>query len=83
LTWIKPKVICALGKFATQTLLGSEIPISRLRGKFYDYNGIKLLPTFHPAYLLRNPNDKKFVWQDMQIIMKELGLPLPNLSVKS
>ena len=69
---IKPKVICTLGKFASQTLLRTETPISALRGKFQEYNGIKVMPTFHPAYLLRNPNEKKTVWQDMKKIMKEL-----------
>ncbi len=66
---IKPQVICALGKFAAQTLLSTEEPISRLRGRFFDWNGIKLMPTFHPAYLLRNPADKKLVWEDMKQIM--------------
>ncbi len=71
---IAPEIICALGKFAAQTLLESEEPISRLRGKFHDFRGIKLMPTFHPAYLLRNPGDKKIVWEDMQKIMRELGI---------
>ncbi len=72
---IQPKIICALGKFAAQTLLATEEPISRLRGRFFDWReGIKLMPTFHPAYLLRNPDDKKFVWEDMKKIMKELGV---------
>ncbi len=71
---IQPKVICALGKFAAQTLLRTEEPISRVRGRFFEINGIKILPTFHPAYLLRNPADKKLVWQDMQKIMQELGI---------
>jgi len=75
---IKPKVICALGKFSAQTLLKSETPISRLRGKFYDYHGIKLMPTYHPAYLLRNSSGKKDVWEDMLMIAKELGLTIPN-----
>lgn len=70
---IQPKIICALGKFAAQTLLQTQDPISRIRGNFYDYQGIKLIPTFHPAYLLRNPDDKKLVWADMQKIMKELS----------
>ena len=70
---IKPKVICTLGKFASQTLLRTETPISVLRGHFQEYNGIKVMPTFHPAYLLRNPGDKKLVWQDMKKIMKELS----------
>ena len=69
---IKPKVICTLGKFASQTLLNTETPISALRGKFGTYNGIKVMPTFHPAYLLRNPSDKKLVWDDMKKVMKEL-----------
>lgn len=69
---IRPKVICTLGKFASQTLLKTTVPISSLRGNFRDYNGIKVMPTFHPAYLLRNPEDKKLVWGDMKKIMKEL-----------
>ena len=71
---IQPKVICALGKFAAHTLLRTEESITRIRGRFFDWNGVKLMPTFHPAYLLRNPADKKLVWQDAQKIMKELGL---------
>jgi len=71
---IKPKIICTLGKFASQTLLRTETTISALRGHFKEYNGIKLMPTFHPAYLLRNPNDKKLVWSDMKKIMKELKI---------
>lgn len=75
---IAPKVICALGKFAAQTLLNTERRISDLRGKFHDLNGVKVLPTFHPAYLLRNPAEKKRVWEDLQVIMAELNLPLPG-----
>ena len=74
---IKPKVICALGKFAAQTLINTDTPIGRLRGKFYDYQGIKLMPTYHPAYLLRNPGGKGDVWKDMQAIARELGLEIP------
>ena len=73
---IRPEIICTLGKFASQTLLRTEEPISRLRGRFFDSHGAKLMPTFHPAYLLRNPADKKLVWEDMQKIMKELALAL-------
>ena len=69
---VKPKVICGLGKFASQTLLKTEIPISRLRGSWHEYRGIKFMPTYHPAYLLRNPQDKKLVWEDMKKIMNEL-----------
>ena len=69
---IRPRVICTLGKFASQTLLKTETPISALRGHFREYEGIKVMPTFHPAYLLRNPDDKKLVWQDMKKVLKEL-----------
>jgi DNA polymerase len=65
---IKPKVICALGTFAAQTLLETDEKISRLRGSFYDFKGIKVMPTFHPSYLLRNVNEKRKVWHDMQKI---------------
>jgi len=67
---IKPAYICALGKVAAQTLLQTEVPISRLRGQFHDYQGVPLMPTYHPAYLLRNPDRKRDVWYDMQQIMK-------------
>ena len=69
---IKPKVICALGTFAAQTLLGTNQSISSLRGSFHDYHGSKLMATYHPAYLLRNPNSKRDVWEDMQKVMAEL-----------
>lgn len=68
---IQPMFICALGSVAAQTLLNSPEPISKLRGRFYDYRGIKLLPTYHPAYLLRNFEKKREVWEDMKILMKE------------
>ena len=70
---IDPVIICPLGKFAAQTLLRSEETISRLRGRSFDYHGIKLIPTFHPAYLLRNPGEKRLVWEDMKKIKRELG----------
>ncbi|MGD0274897.1 MAG: uracil-DNA glycosylase [Syntrophales bacterium] len=70
---IRPKVICALGTFAARTLLRKEVPITVLRGHFHDYQGIKVMPTFHPAYLLRNPNAKRQVWEDVQVVMKELA----------
>ena len=69
---IRPRVICALGSFAAHTLLKSEAPISALRGRFHRYQGIPLMPTYHPAYLLRNPGAKKQVWEDVQEIMKIL-----------
>jgi uracil-DNA glycosylase family 4 len=71
---IKPDFICALGTFAAQTLLRTETPISKLRGEFYDFMGIKVLPTYHPAYLLRNPEKKRAVWEDMKKLMSALGL---------
>ena len=70
---LKPDFICALGLFATQTLLETKEPISKLRGRFHDYKGIKLLPTYHPAYLLRNPDKKRDVWEDMKKLMNEMG----------
>lgn len=63
---ISPAVIISLGRVSAQTLLGAKTPISRLRGNFYDFEGVPLMPTFHPAYLLRNPRDKKLVWEDAQ-----------------
>jgi len=69
---IKPRVIVGLGKFASQTLLGTDSAISRLRGHFHDYHGILFMPTYHPAFLLRNPARKKDVWEDMQKVMKKL-----------
>ena len=69
---IRPKIIVALGKFAVQTLLQSKVPITRLRGNWHTYLGIKLMPTFHPAYLLRNPADKKLVWEDIKKVIAEM-----------
>jgi uracil-DNA glycosylase len=63
---IKPKVVVALGKFAAQSLLKTTDPITRLRGRVYKYRGASLIPTFHPAYLLRNPASKRDVWEDMK-----------------
>jgi uracil-DNA glycosylase family 4 len=65
---IQPKVIVTLGKFAAQTLLRTQDPISRIRGRVFDYRGAKLIPTFHPAYLLRNPSSKREVWEDMKLV---------------
>jgi len=70
---IRPKVIIALGKFAAQTLLKDTTPITRLRGKWQSYYGIKLMPTLHPAYLLRNPKDKRLVWEDIKAVLREIG----------
>lgn len=68
---IKPRLICALGTVAAQTLLETTAPISSLRSRFHDFRGAKLLATYHPAYLLRNPAKKREVWEDMQIIQRE------------
>ena len=69
---VRPEIIVALGKFAVQTLLQSKIPITRLRGNWHTYHGIRLMPTFHPAYLLRNPADKKLVWEDIKRVIQEM-----------
>ena len=66
---IRPSVIVTLGKFAAQTLLRTDTPITRLRGQWREYVGIPLMPTFHPAYLLRNPAEKKSAWTDLQAVM--------------
>ncbi|TMA62558.1 MAG: uracil-DNA glycosylase [Deltaproteobacteria bacterium] len=71
---IAPEVIVALGKFAAQTLLRTKTPITQLRGRWFDYHGIRLMPTFHPAYLLRNPGDKRLVWEDIRKVMGALGI---------
>jgi len=63
---IRPKIICALGTFAAQTLLNTKESIGKLRGKFFEYQNTKFLATYHPAYLLRNPGDKKKVWADIK-----------------
>lgn len=83
---IRPKVIVALGAPAAKTLLETNKPIGQLRGKFHDFNfddfspPIKLMPTFHPAYLLRNYSDdnRRKVWEDMKTVLAELGLPIPE-----
>jgi uracil-DNA glycosylase family 4 len=75
---IGPEVIVALGKFAAQTLLCSDTPITRLRGQWREYLGVPLMPTFHPAYLLRNPAEKKAAWADLQAVMGKLQLPPPR-----
>lgn len=70
---IEPKVICALGTFSAQTLLKTDVKITALRGKAYDFSGIQIFPTYHPAYLLRNPEKKREVWEDMKQIAKALA----------
>jgi DNA polymerase len=70
---IQPKIICALGTFSAQTLLKTDVKITALRGKFYDLEGIKVIPTYHPAFLLRNPEKKREVWEDMKKIAEWLN----------
>jgi len=71
---IGPRVIVALGRFAVQTLLRDATPISRQRGRWREYQGVRLMPTFHPAYLLRNPAEKAKAWDDLKLVMKEFGV---------
>ncbi len=77
---IKPKVIVTLGRYSTTAILGfrEQIKISELRGRFFGYKGIKVMPTYHPAYLLRNEKDKKLVWNDMKLVLQELGKAIPT-----
>jgi DNA polymerase len=76
LDFIRPKVICALGACAVQNLLNTTASIGKLRGQFRDYRGIPVMCTYHPAYLLRSPDKKKDVWEDMKKLMKHLGRPI-------
>ncbi|MBN1959496.1 MAG: uracil-DNA glycosylase [Deltaproteobacteria bacterium] len=75
---IQPETIILLGRVAAQTILGESTPISRLRGIWREYQGVSVMPTFHPAYLLRNPTDKRLAWHDLQLVMKRLNLGLPG-----
>ena len=70
---IQPEFICCLGAVAAQNLLGIDAPIGRLRGRVHDYHGIKVVCTYHPAYLLRNPQAKRQVWDDIQLLMAEMN----------
>jgi uracil-DNA glycosylase len=75
---IKPKAIVALGAVAAKTLLAINAPMSELRGKWYDFRGTKLAVTYHPAFLLRDPRQKKEAWKDLQMVMGELGMKAPK-----
>jgi len=68
---IDPKIICTLGNVATRALLDTNAGITRLRGRFHEFSGIKVMPTYHPSYLLRDPSKKRETWEDMKIIKKE------------
>ena len=72
---VRPKVIVALGRFGLQSLTGKSYAITAIRGSWLEYEGVKMMPTFHPSYLLRNPAAKKDVWSDMKKVMGELGIP--------
>ena len=77
---IGPKAMVALGAVAAKTLLAINAPMSQLRGQWYDFRGTKLAVTYHPAFLLRDPRQKKETWKDLQMVMKELGLKPPDKS---
>lgn len=82
---IEPDVIVALGNFSSHTLLNIKEPISKLRGKFHDFNGTPLMPTYHPSYLLHNSENKELfwdVWDDMTQVLRLLALPVPEKSRK-
>ncbi len=72
--YVCPEIICCLGDIAVKAFLGNDYPLSVSRGRFYNYKGIKVMPTFHPASLLMDPSKKKYVWDDMQKIMALLGI---------
>lgn len=75
---IQPKAIVALGAVAAKTLLAINAPMADFRGRWYDFRGTKLAVTYHPAFLLRDPRQKREAWKDLQMVMKELGLELPK-----
>ena len=75
---VRPEFLCLLGRTAVQGLLGTTLSMGRLRGKWYRYMGIPTLVTYHPSYLLRNPAAKKDAWEDLQMLMNAMGLPLPS-----
>jgi DNA polymerase len=70
---VRPKVVVVLGNTATQNLLNTKVGITKLRGNFQDYFGVKVMPTFHPAYLLRDPHKKREVWDDMKKVREYLN----------
>jgi uracil-DNA glycosylase len=80
---VRPRVIVGLGTFAVQAVLKLKTPISKLRGVWHEVRGIRMMPTFHPAYLLRNPSEKRAVWADIQEVMRVLGRPIPQRGARS
>jgi uracil-DNA glycosylase len=77
---LRPQFICCLGAVAAQSLLRTTTAVGRLRGTVHDYRGIKVVVTYHPAYLLRAPNQKRAAWEDMKLLMREMGLKIPEHS---
>lgn len=81
--WIQPRVMVALGATAMRALLDIQIGITKMRGRWYYYRGIPIMPTYHPAYLLRNPAAKRDVWQDMQEVVRQLGREIPRRTTRA
>ena len=79
---VQPKVVIALGAFAARTLLNTDAPISRLRGRVHHFRGMKLIPTFHPSFLLRSPGYKREAWEDLKLAMAELGREAPRITAQ-
>src|SRR5579863_918410 len=79
---IKPKALVALGAVAAKTLLAINAPMTEFRGRWFDFRGTKLAVTYHPAFLLRDPRQKKETWKDLQMVMKELGMAMPAKAVE-
>ncbi|HWY69050.1 MAG TPA: uracil-DNA glycosylase [Terriglobales bacterium] len=78
---VKPKIVVALGAVAAKTLLGVNDAMVNMRGRIYDFKNTKLAVTYHPAYLLRDPRQKKEAWKDLQMVMKYLGMPIPQTAM--
>jgi DNA polymerase len=75
---LHPEFICCLGSVAAHALLKTTVPVGRLRGKIHQYGWAKVVVTYHPAYLLRSPDQKKAAWEDMKLLMREMGLTIPD-----
>ena len=75
---VRPKFICSLGNTPLRHLLGLSVGITKARGRFYEWRGIPVLATFHPSYLLRSPEKKKEVWEDMKALLARMGRPVPG-----
>ena len=80
---IQPEYICCLGAVAAQNLLETTKPIGQLRGRFHRFQQIKVMATYHPAYLLRNPNAKRATWDDMKMLLSDMGIQLPDIDPRS